>query len=233
MQVGQLKCRRGRRALQVRCECRTSVVPSARVKRVHWSSGASRVESTLQRNVSWRVGRRRLTLPFVSRLLAAGLSGSFHALPPFSFLSLQIVREDDNNWPEPDRVGLQELEVVLGKDHISFSCGKIGSLLDVQDSQDPEGLRLFYYLVQVRAVYIRTHAPPAPPAPPALLFLLGHAAFWALTRCMSQAALRSTRATARTEAGAEAGTAEARVLGFSVNSFCDKIKRMLLGRGDT
>ena len=60
----------------------------------------------------------------------------------------EITREDDNNWPEPDRVGLQELEVVLGKDHISFSCGKIGSLLDVQDSADPEGLRLFYYLVQ-------------------------------------------------------------------------------------
>ena len=33
----------------------------------------------------------------------------------------EITREDDNNWPEPDRVGLQELEVVLGKDHISFN----------------------------------------------------------------------------------------------------------------
>ena len=60
----------------------------------------------------------------------------------------EIVREDDNNWPEPDRVGLQELEIVLGDDHISFSCGKIGSLLDVQDCADPEGVRLFYYLVQ-------------------------------------------------------------------------------------
>lgn len=27
-------------------------------------------------------------------------------------------------------------------------CAKIGSLLDVQDSKDPEGLRIFYYLVQ-------------------------------------------------------------------------------------
>ncbi len=90
----------------------------------------------------------------------------------------------------PDRVGKQELEIVLGNEHISFtvidyikentivllSCrldllasnsfsitiptiyiiitiilsqtSKIGSLLDVQESQDPEGLRLFYYLVQ-------------------------------------------------------------------------------------
>lgn len=27
-------------------------------------------------------------------------------------------------------------------------CAKIGSLVDVQDSKDPEGLRNFYYLVQ-------------------------------------------------------------------------------------
>lgn len=29
--------------------------------------------------------------------------------------------EDDHNWPEPDRVGRQELEVKLGKEHISFT----------------------------------------------------------------------------------------------------------------
>lgn len=27
-------------------------------------------------------------------------------------------------------------------------CSKIGSLLDVQESNDPEGLRIFYYLIQ-------------------------------------------------------------------------------------
>eukprot|EP00995_Heteronema_vittatum_P007380 NODE_2527_length_776_cov_397.094911_g1760_i0.p1 GENE.NODE_2527_length_776_cov_397.094911_g1760_i0~~NODE_2527_length_776_cov_397.094911_g1760_i0.p1 ORF type:complete len:147 (+),score=50.84 NODE_2527_length_776_cov_397.094911_g1760_i0:56-496(+) len=60
----------------------------------------------------------------------------------------EIMREDDKNWPEPDRVGRQELEVVMGNEHISFTTTKIGSLLDVQDSQDPDGLRIFYYLVQ-------------------------------------------------------------------------------------
>ncbi|KAK1945800.1 Protein mago nashi 1 [Phytophthora citrophthora] len=60
----------------------------------------------------------------------------------------EITKEDDKEWPEPDRVGRQELEVVLGNDHISFTCAKIGSLLDVQDSKDPEGLRVLYYLVQ-------------------------------------------------------------------------------------
>jgi hypothetical protein len=29
-----------------------------------------------------------------------------------------------------------------------FQTAKIGSLQDVQDSSDPEGLRVFYYLVQ-------------------------------------------------------------------------------------
>ena len=60
----------------------------------------------------------------------------------------EIVREDDRQWPEADHVGRQELEIKIGDEHISFTCTKIGSLLDVQDSKDPEGLRIFYYLVQ-------------------------------------------------------------------------------------
>ncbi|KAF7119392.1 hypothetical protein RHSIM_Rhsim13G0168500 [Rhododendron simsii] len=61
----------------------------------------------------------------------------------------EIMKEDDNNWPEPDRVGRQGLEIVMGRnEHISFTTSKIGSLVDVQSSKDPEGLRIFYYLVQ-------------------------------------------------------------------------------------
>ncbi|KAK2079161.1 hypothetical protein QBZ16_002852 [Prototheca wickerhamii] len=63
----------------------------------------------------------------------------------------EILKEDDSNWPEPDRVGRQELEIVVGKEHISFATTKLGSLLQVQSSKDPEGLRVFYYLVQRRA----------------------------------------------------------------------------------
>lgn len=70
-----------------------------------------------------------------------------------------IGREDDKTWPMPDRVGRQELEIMIGDEHISFSTAKIGSLVDViyrwcshdvkvQDSNDPEGLRVFYYLIQ-------------------------------------------------------------------------------------
>jgi protein mago nashi len=60
----------------------------------------------------------------------------------------EILKEDDSKWPEPDRVGRQELEIVMGSDHISFTCSKIGSLVEIQNSKDPEGLRNFYFLVQ-------------------------------------------------------------------------------------
>eukprot|EP00429_Kryptoperidinium_foliaceum_P086564 CAMPEP_0176183230 /NCGR_PEP_ID=MMETSP0121_2-20121125/178_1 /TAXON_ID=160619 /ORGANISM="Kryptoperidinium foliaceum, Strain CCMP 1326" /LENGTH=100 /DNA_ID=CAMNT_0017521539 /DNA_START=93 /DNA_END=392 /DNA_ORIENTATION=+ len=60
----------------------------------------------------------------------------------------EITKEDDNNWPEPDKNGRQELEIKINKEHISFTASKIGSLLNVQESSDPEGFRIFYYLVQ-------------------------------------------------------------------------------------
>eukprot|EP00298_Acanthocystis_sp_HF-20_P021166 c27343_g1_i1.p1 GENE.c27343_g1_i1~~c27343_g1_i1.p1 ORF type:complete len:147 (+),score=33.36 c27343_g1_i1:57-497(+) len=60
----------------------------------------------------------------------------------------EILKEDDNLWPPPTRVGRQELEIVCGNEHVSFTTSKIGSILDVQESKDPEGLRTFYYLVQ-------------------------------------------------------------------------------------
>ncbi|KAJ3283312.1 Protein mago nashi 2 [Borealophlyctis nickersoniae] len=60
----------------------------------------------------------------------------------------EIMKEDDKLWPSSDRVGRQELEIVLGNEHISFATAKIGSLIDVQESKDPEALRVFYYLIQ-------------------------------------------------------------------------------------
>ena len=41
------------------------------------------------------------------------------------------MKEDDTTWPMPDRVGRQELEVVMGTEHISFTTTKLGSLLQV------------------------------------------------------------------------------------------------------
>eukprot|EP01113_Clastostelium_recurvatum_P038255 TRINITY_DN5700_c0_g1_i2.p2 TRINITY_DN5700_c0_g1~~TRINITY_DN5700_c0_g1_i2.p2 ORF type:complete len:172 (-),score=49.59 TRINITY_DN5700_c0_g1_i2:83-535(-) len=70
-------------------------------------------------------------------------------------LESNILNGDDSNWPEPPNDNSkQELEIVYGNDHISFCTAKIGSLLDVQSSKDPEGLRAFYYLVQDIKCYV-------------------------------------------------------------------------------
>ena len=54
---------------------------------------------------------------------------------------------DPKSWPQAtDRK--QELEVKIGERHMTFACAEIGSLLDVQKSDDPEGLKNFFYLVQ-------------------------------------------------------------------------------------
>ncbi|KAH9845457.1 Protein mago nashi [Teratosphaeria destructans] len=70
----------------------------------------------------------------------------------------EIMKEDDTKWPQKNKDGRQELEIRLGSEHISFEAcsnissrpqtAKIGSLVDVNESEDPEGLRVFYYLVQ-------------------------------------------------------------------------------------
>lgn len=60
----------------------------------------------------------------------------------------EVLTADDSQWPEPDRVGRQELEVVLDREHICFTCAKIGSLADISGAANPETLRAFYYLVQ-------------------------------------------------------------------------------------
>lgn len=61
--------------------------------------------------------------------------------------SSEIMKEDDAKWPPKNKDGRQELEIRIGDQHVSFEVGKIGSLADVQESEDPEGLRVFYYLV--------------------------------------------------------------------------------------
>ena len=61
---------------------------------------------------------------------------------------------DDNEWPEPSEKGSQELEVMSGREHISFTTSKIGKLKEVSESKDPDGLRKFYFLVQDLKGYI-------------------------------------------------------------------------------
>lgn len=60
----------------------------------------------------------------------------------------EIVKEDDKKWPQRNKDGKEELEIRLGHKHIAFETAKIGSLAQIQESEDPEGLRVFYYIVQ-------------------------------------------------------------------------------------
>lgn len=60
----------------------------------------------------------------------------------------EILRENDTKWPPKNRDGKQELEIKFANYHVSFETARLGSLSDVQNSDDPDGLRIFYYLVQ-------------------------------------------------------------------------------------
>lgn len=42
----------------------------------------------------------------------------------------EITKEDDNKWPAPDRVGRQELEIKMDREHISFTVSISGVSFD-------------------------------------------------------------------------------------------------------
>lgn len=62
--------------------------------------------------------------------------------------AFQTGQLDDKNWPPPNRDGRQSLEVIVNGEHINLCTCKVGSVLDIQACEDPEGLRSFHYLVQ-------------------------------------------------------------------------------------
>ncbi|XP_012363310.1 protein mago nashi homolog [Nomascus leucogenys] len=61
----------------------------------------------------------------------------------------EITKQCDALWPPPDQ---EELEIVIGYEHVSFTTSKIGSLIDVKQSKDSEALRIVYYLVHDQEV---------------------------------------------------------------------------------
>ncbi|KAI9885134.1 MAG: Protein mago nashi [Watsoniomyces obsoletus] len=60
----------------------------------------------------------------------------------------EILKEDDSRWPPKNKDGRQELEIEMDGERMLFETAKIGSMVDVTESADPEGLRVFYYLIQ-------------------------------------------------------------------------------------
>lgn len=65
-------------------------------------------------------------------------------------LDSRITSVDDSTWErmEDRSTRRQELEIKIGNEHLAFTCPEILSLLEVQKSPDPQGLKLFYYLAQ-------------------------------------------------------------------------------------
>lgn len=62
-----------------------------------------------------------------------------------------IIHVDDSRWKEPEdgtTAGRQELECKVGCHHIAFTTCEIGSLTEILKSPDPEGLTIFYKLIQ-------------------------------------------------------------------------------------
>ena len=54
----------------------------------------------------------------------------------------------DRKWPEPDKVGKQEMLIKLDGKECEFVTTKFGAYNDVVNSADKEGLTAFWYLVQ-------------------------------------------------------------------------------------
>jgi len=67
-----------------------------------------------------------------------------------------ITQVDDSKWKVATADGSrQELECKIGKHHLAFTACEIESLVDIQKSSDPEGLKTFYYLTQdLKALFL-------------------------------------------------------------------------------
>ena len=59
-----------------------------------------------------------------------------------------ILNHNNSKWPKPDKTGKQTLEVQIDGKSYKYQTSKIGSFSEVQNCEDPEGLTVFFYLVQ-------------------------------------------------------------------------------------
>lgn len=57
---------------------------------------------------------------------------------------------DSSTWPQPQagHSPRTELEIILGDKHVCFTTAAIKTFDDVSSSQDPAGLKIYYYLCQ-------------------------------------------------------------------------------------
>lgn len=62
-------------------------------------------------------------------------------------LKHNIFLVDDQPWPEPDRNGRQELEVKMGRTHISLLTNKLATFADVESKKNAD-LEYFYAFIK-------------------------------------------------------------------------------------
>ena len=53
-----------------------------------------------------------------------------------------IMKCDDDNWPHPNKIGKQELDIRIGKEEINFRTSKIGAYSEIQKSK---GIDLIFF----------------------------------------------------------------------------------------
>jgi len=63
-------------------------------------------------------------------------------------LDSTILSQNDAGWPKADRSGRQELEVIIGDKHVSFTTFKIGTMAEIEATPDPAGLTVLHYVCQ-------------------------------------------------------------------------------------
>ncbi|KAJ2784424.1 hypothetical protein H4R18_001134 [Coemansia javaensis] len=60
----------------------------------------------------------------------------------------EIMAEDDAKWPRRDERGRVQLEITMAGKSVCLETAKIASLADTLNTDDPDGLRVLYYLIQ-------------------------------------------------------------------------------------
>merc|ERR1712048_667543 len=63
-------------------------------------------------------------------------------------LKSDILIDVDDDWPEPDKTGRQELEIIFGTKHVSFCTAKINPSIENIVSHKLSGLQKFCFLTQ-------------------------------------------------------------------------------------
>lgn len=73
----------------------------------------------------------------------------------------QVMQCSDDKWPQPDRSGRQELEILVDGEHVSFATNTLCLMAEIRKLEDADGFLKFFYAVQdlktLTLALIQTH----------------------------------------------------------------------------